>query len=268
MSSHDALFAEHHTRINALVARFQGHQGVDRPCLLHWLSQFESEHVPLALRILANTNYFTRGNVAVLCRQVVELAVTSMDPVARSRILFVLAGRIWEGNAVVARALRHRDIVSSAQIAEFTSLSRMRRGEWEAVVLLKDFAGTGTQLSKWWRDTGEPLVLPLEAQIIIGVPVLHYRARERLAELGLSVISALDLHEGDDIFHTQSALLSEEERQIVLQYCGRTGASTEFVRGYGQSGLLVAFDHGCPNNSIPLLWHDSDSWSALFRRHA
>ena len=26
--------------------------------------------------------------------------------------------------------------------------------------------------------------------------------------------------------------------------------------GYGSCGLMISFQHGCPNNSIPILWYN------------
>ncbi len=74
--------------------------------------------------------------------------------------------------------------------------------------------------------------------------------------------------ENDNVISAMSAVFNEAEKEALLAYCRRTNASPEYLRGYGACGLLVAFKHGCPNNSLPILWHNSKVWHALFRRSA
>lgn len=267
MSPHDMILAENRMRVDRLEAKFQGHNGVDRTVLLHWLRQFRPEDIPLALKLLELATYFTRTNVTALCRQLVEAVFEHLRGVARERVLFVIAGDIWEGNAWVARTMQYSGVVPTEQLSHYSGLRSMQPEAWDALILVKDFSGTGTQLAEWWTGIGEALVLPLDAQVILGVLVLNACARERLEALDLSVLTPRELHDRDNIFRDECTDLSQEEKTTILRYCQSTGASDEYVRGYGGNGLVVAFDYGCPNNSIPLLWHNSDSWSGLFRRH-
>ena len=36
--------------------------------------------------------------------------------------------------------------------------------------------------------------------------------------------------------------------------------------GYGGMGLLLVFEHGTPNNTLPILWRDSEDYFCLFPR--
>jgi hypothetical protein len=267
MSSHDAALAANNRRIAGLAAKFQGHTGLDRALLLHWLGQFRAEHIDLALRVLESVTYFTRRNVKALGEQVVDDAFAFLGDIPRQKVLFVIAADMWDGDVLVARVLRYGGQLPQRQLTQYAHLSSMHAGEWEAVVLLKDFVGTGGQLARWWTDTLEALVLPLEAEVVFGILVLNSLARQRLQPLGPSVVAACELGAVDNVFHGQCNLFSQEEKSTILDYCEQTGAPTHYVRGYGDNGLMVAFDHGCPNNSIPILWYNSESWVPLFSRH-
>ena len=267
MSSHDAVLASHQARIQRLVARFQGHNGFDRALLLHWLGQFALEDIELALRVLENVIYFTRTNIRGLAEQMVDLTFAHLDAVPDEKVLFVFAGDIWESDALVARIVRYDRRVPERQLAQYTELASLDPGDWQAVVVLKDFAGTGQQLADWW-DSAEPLILPLEVEVVLGVLVLNGAAMERLERLGPSILVVRQLNDGNNVFHDECTRFSEGEKEIILRYCRRTAASDEYLRGRGANGLLVAFDHFCPNNSLPVLWHGSGSWTALFGRHA
>jgi hypothetical protein len=64
------------------------------------------------------------------------------------------------------------------------------------------------------------------------------------------------------------AAFDADEKAVVKQYCEKTGSAAQYVHGRGACGLLVAFKHGCPNNSLPILWWESKNWRSLFKRHA
>ena len=60
---------------------------------------------------------------------------------------------------------------------------------------------------------------------------------------------------------------SPEEKRSILTLCRDTRCSNDYIKGYGGCGLLVVFKHGCPNNSVPILWYDNQPhWERLFLR--
>ena len=136
-----------------------------------------------------------------------------------------------------------------------------------AIVFLDDFSGTGETLTDWWTNV-EMLVRPKQAPLVVALLVLSGSARESIEEFSNIVIAVEELTENDNVLSEGSNILSIQEKESVLGYCQRTGCEEAFCRGYGNSGLLMAFRHGCPDNSLPILWHDSDEWQSLFRRRA
>lgn len=267
MSSSDEDLAPHSGQINALVAKFGGHQGIDRPALIHYLSQYDAEHLPLAINLLGNVNYFTNQNISALIDETLRVVFDSLQQHPEQRIMFLLPGRMWEGDATLSRSLYYRQPIPRRQVLTSIDLTRSQAHEWDVVVILKDFAGTGSQLDTWWRTTGESLVLPLEAEVVFAVLVLNRPARQRVEDMGFDVYCSRELDQTQNVFHPSCQDYSEEEKNILYDYCRRTGASAEYIRGRGDNGLLVAFDFGCPNNSLPVLWYGRGQWSPLFKRH-
>jgi len=268
MDSLDLMLASQSANVDSLVATFGGHEGMDRPHILHWLRQFDAEHVPLAVKILDNVRYFTRPNIIAMTREIVQDAYALLSSLNTSRILFLSPGSPWEGDSAMARALRREAAVPLGQLAGMANLPGQSAEDWDAVVICKDFAGTGRQLTDWWLNTGEMVILPLEARIVFAVLVLNDQACCALGDLGYEVICAAQLGQSDNVFHPSCVSFTDTDKQIIASYCERTRAPAEFVRGWGENALLVAFHHGCPNNSLPILWHGSEAWTPFFKRRA
>jgi hypothetical protein len=61
----------------------------------------------------------------------------------------------------------------------------------------------------------------------------------------------------------------DEVDTCIRKYCRRLTERTSSIDtlGFGGLGLGVVFEHGCPNNSLPILWMDQPDWDPLFERH-
>jgi hypothetical protein len=97
--------------------------------------------------------------------------------------------------------------------------------------------------------------------------VLNERAYERIRSFA-NVLAVEELGVNANMLAPESPTFSEEEKPRLFEYCQRTGCQEKFEGGYGQCGLLVAFKHGCPNNSLPILWFHDRNWRSLFNRRA
>jgi hypothetical protein len=135
------------------------------------------------------------------------------------------------------------------------------------VIFVDDFSGTGDTLTAWW-DNVEPLIRPKGVEVVVGLLVMCSKARlkiERFAQLALCVDEVGD---DADVLSDQNDEFSPAQKGALVRWCARTRCEARFRRGYGDMGLLLAFKHGCPNNSLPILWHDSRGWYPLFKRRA
>jgi hypothetical protein len=141
------------------------------------------------------------------------------------------------------------------------------QGHCDALVFIDDFSGTGLTLEKWWENI-EPSVRPANAEIFVGVLVLNERARSRIEDFAEAVLAVEELDESHNVFASANKDFSQIDKDRLLAQCKRTGCGTKYERGFEGCGLLLAFKHGCPNNSLPILWYESDSWRALFKRRA
>ena len=137
----------------------------------------------------------------------------------------------------------------------------------DLIVFLEDFSGTGHTLEEWW-NTNAPIILPIGSSVLFGILVLNHVARTVL-EKELTMIAIQSLEKKDNVLSAECEYFDGIEKESLFSFCKETGCSERYLKGYGECGLLVAFQHGCPNNSLPILWHEkSGVWEALFRRRS
>lgn len=144
------------------------------------------------------------------------------------------------------------------------------------IVLLEDFIGSGTQMQKAIRFAAElnPQILVLAVPLVIcpkGVAVgekmeKHY-PNVRFSPL-LSVPKAAFVCPGPA---PDEPPLFALVRDLVLRLNRQVRGSSSSRRyagpfGFKKTGALLVTHSNCPNNTLSLIHHRSDSWKPLFPR--
>lgn len=253
------------TQISRAAHDFGDHEGMGTPKITRWIAQFDDSDIPLAIRILQEIKYYSIENIRSMIRSLVELTYHHFSTVNRNRILFVPIGASYEGSSVVARALRD-EIRNERRIKSMADLESLEPGTFDALVFLDDFSGTGSTLRIWWMNV-ESIVRPRNVPFAVALLVLNYRARVTIEQFA-NVICVDELNESFNVVGPQSQRFEQVEKERIAEYCRRTGCAPRYLLGFGNCGLLVAFKHQCPNNSLPILWHTCDQppWETLFKR--
>lgn len=259
--------AAYRTDIDEAASRFGDHEGVDEARVLEWLGQFDDDHLAVAAKILGKIRYYGAAAIRALTRQLVLMVRDEHPTEPLNRIVFVPVGPPGGGAMTVARVLRQLNEARGTRILTMADIESVDADQMSIVVLINDFSGTGTELKEWWYMV-EPLIASKDAKTVIAVLVMNAGAREELEEITRDVLSVDELGSEENVLAAASTVFAEEERTVLLEYCQRTGCSERYVRGFGECGLLVAFKHFCPNNSLPFLWYDADSWRPIFKRRA
>lgn len=63
-------------------------------------------------------------------------------------------------------------------------------------------------------------------------------------------------------------LFMPSQAEIMVDLCSRYPPSGSQSLGFGDTGALLAFAHGIPNNAPRMFWKSSPKWQALFPRRA
>jgi hypothetical protein len=257
----------HGNRIDQAAHRFRDHEGMSSDHVLDWVSRFDDADVDLAIKILERTRYYSGAVIRGMVVDLVRLIHRHLHGVRRDRIYYVPVGHAGGGAAIIARALVQVPGVLQERVKLMVELEAIPKAEIGAIVFIDDFSGSGQTLSDWWTNV-EMMIRPLGVPIVIGLLVLNNMARAKIETFATALLPVEELQEENNVLSPQSVDFQQPEKESILEYCRGTGCGPFLERGYAGCGLLVAFRHLCPDNSLPILWYDSEHWGRLFNRRA
>jgi hypothetical protein len=259
MTSWTSVFSGYRHSINE--------QRIDR-----WLEQFDGAHRDLAARVLDSVDFVTHEQMASSFRETVKI-MGGWDPDPNQRqgnwrfVGFSVSS--GESGDTMLHKFRLANRLTGKQYNPLfihkSELLAGNLGHEDTVVFVDDFTGTGSQVTDAWAENIQEL-LPGNPRIFIVFAAASARARVKIeTETSLTVISGIELTEHDDLFSSACVHFTQDEKDVILEYCRRS--DRRYPRGYGDCGFLLVFAHNCPNNSIPILHAFNRRWEGLFRRY-
>ncbi len=254
---------------HAAAERFADHERMSLGRVEQWAAQFEDCDRGLVGKILQTIKYFSTLAIRDMATRLVDLVLQELGDCRTDAIVLAPVGEPSGGSSVIARALRDlkRDTKAPWRLVSKADLEQLDPAQVDAIVFFDDFSGTGDTLRKWWEGV-EPLVLPKAAVIVVALLVIYHDAADEIDKFADAAICVEALDERQNALSPQSEHFTEQEQATLRSYCALTGVSERLSEGYGHCGLLVAFKHGCPNNSLPVLWCETQQWVNLFLRSA
>ncbi|MCK4731580.1 MAG: hypothetical protein KAT65_03895 [Methanophagales archaeon] len=246
--------------------RFHDHERMSVNRVKKWAAQFENEQ-NLAKKILINIKYYSGAIIKEAVEGLIDLACQHFEA-ERNELLYVPIGSPVEGSYVVARAIRGIEGIEESNFRFMSDLAKpTRTSRFKGMVLIDDFSGTGDSFSSWW-EINETLIRPWRLPLIIGLLVLNYKANAALEKIPAELIYIDYLDLNDNVLLNDSNIFTQGEKQLLEHFCRKTRCRQMLLKGWSECGLLLAFRHGCPNNSLPILWYNKRRWQKLFNRRA
>jgi len=250
-----------------------------------WLNQFDAPDQDLAARVLDAVEFYGQSQIHAAYRNALESldgwhkAASKRKGKWRFAAMSRSAGESGDAmlyqfrvaNGLDAKPLNELFVPSLSDLFRLANLPDSdphKLGRDDVVVLLDDFSGSGAQVCDAWNDPELSFgaLLAGVGKVYLIVVAASRSARKRIKEeTKISLVSAHELQESDNIFSDHCGHFTTADRTKLLHY--GTIADKTAPKGFGNCGFVVVFQHRTPNNSIPILHADNSNWIGLFPRH-
>jgi|ERR1035437_22027 hypothetical protein len=252
--------------IEDFINRCGDHHLVTRPRVLNWIQQFDDESLIIPEKILTKLKYYSSATLTIMTDNLIKIITTNLG-CNKDDIYYVPIGGAGSGAQNIARAIRNNKRVNPVNVVNLHELYVNRAAEVhnKHLILIDDFSGSGKTIKEWF-EMNEPLIYPFNANLSIALLVLNHKAEEKVRKLNLPTFNVEFIDSKSDVFDDSCNIFKNEEKNVLLEFCKKTGCSDPYLKGFGDCGIMVSFQHGCPNNSIPVLWYDRKQWITLFER--
>ena len=236
-----------------------------------WLEQFDKADLDVAARILDAVMFIGHEQIKTKYRELLQgLDGWHEDPRhRRGRWYFVpFSGSTGEsGDSMVhvfrmATAMTRRNY--NPLFVHRSELVSLRLTPEDTVILIDDFSGTGRQATKAWNEVFSEILSEEPRTYLLLVAATQGAVEKVREETDMELICGTILDKRHNLFDPLCKYFEDVEKTRIEKYCRK--ADRKFPKGSGDAGLLVAFAHRCPNNSLPILHADHDDWSGLFPR--
>ena len=252
--------------INSILDKYADHPNINRNNVINWIRQFPSKTRRICPKIVDFLSYYSSSCLNAMTNELIRIIQHNYSNYRLNEIGFVPIGGAGSGAQLIARRIKSIRGIPKNNIVNLFELTQTDiKNRLKAIVFIDDFSGTGNTI-KDWLLTIEPIILPLGLEMSFGILVLNYVADEELSKINKNIHFIEYLNKNRNIFYNECNSFSSNEKAAILTACKITCCTDTYLKGYGECGLLVSFQHGCPNNSLPILWYSSKKWINLFNR--
>ena len=257
------------------VQRFGAYRhAIDIPSVNTWLHQFEDADLDLAARVLDCVDFVGAQGIAASFRTGLNsLGGWHADPTKRvGKWRFcpwsTSAGESGDSmlhNFRIANNLSAKTKAVKELFIQPAEIVMSRLGSEDSLVFVNDFVGSGSEVCEAWENYFSELAAGV-GNVYLLVSVSCSSGRKRIAEeTDVKVVFGQELTEVDNLFDAKCKHFDKTDKDALMSYAAK--ADKKQPKGYGDCGLLLVFQHRCPNNTVPFLHATSKKWDPLFPRH-
>jgi hypothetical protein len=245
---------------------------VSEQTLGDWIEQFSANHRDIAARLLDAVDFFSVERIAGAFRTALAALPgwNSDEQQRRGKWRFAALSRSAgeSGDAMMHRFRVANGLDAKKFNALFIHPSQIlteQLGADDTLVLIDDFIGTGDSVCSAWEQSFAEMLFDVGKVYLVVVAATRTGRLRVEAETSMTCVPGKELTERDNFFAAECVMFSEAEKTAVLTYCRR--ANSKDPKGYKGCGLVLTFQHRCPNNSLPIFHADNHRWTAIFPRH-
>jgi hypothetical protein len=245
---------------------------VSEQSLSDWIEQFADNHRDVSARLLDVVDFYSIDRISGAFRTALNALPDWHRDQRRRNGKWRFAG-LSHSAGESADAMMHRFRIANGLDGKphnelFIHPSQIlteKLGADDILVLIDDFVGSGDSVCSAWDKSFAEMVFDIGKVYLVVVAAIHAGRVRVENETSMTCVSGQELTDEDNFFAAQCGVFSNKEKAVVLSYCQR--ASKKEPKGYKDCGLVLAFQHRCPNNTLPIFHIDTNRWTGLFPRH-
>lgn len=263
-----------------------------------WLQNFDERDRSLAALLLDKfTFYNARLTDALLIASYSSIAdglPKGPDAPCRNQLLSALTTAVFtpvrgerpnltdSGLMLCRRARQLIGIPESLIVETGAAIDHAYAGK--TVVFLDDFIGSGDQFLATWRgkDNGRSFEVAQSKSGFVAIYLTLVSTTFGLSKIEklASTVAVCATHVLDEQSTVEGLLKRSPQLQVALhdflrKYSARLAPKEEYIAnnasylslGYKERGLLLGFEHGIPDSTLPIFWAPgNDNWEPLIER--
>lgn len=272
------------TKIQDLITgRFK--QALTVTDVYNWLSNFKEPDIPTALRILEKLEYLSVNMCIKLYNDHLRRILRDTS---KKQILLLPIGDFGKSGSAMIYLLKQTPTMKDRRLKRtfylFASLQELEM-QWpmagidpaEALLLfVDDYLGSGRSLIDFYNGKGKERGVKDWLDGLDSVPemkVISLLFQTDTKEYLARQLPFLQIYgeERGRIFAPEGSPFGHHSRMIPVREMAYTYGKKLRTKeisplGYRNSQGLVAFAHSTPNNTLPIIWANMNSWRPLFPR--
>ena len=243
--------------------------------LVRWFENFEEEDLPLIYDMLQVFEYITFSEMQYRLEDLLKSIFDDLE--GHDKVLVVPFGKFGKSGTLVSYPLTHSDFYESkskeGRIIISNDFKKFENVDITTIILLDDFIGTGRTFCEDYVDMGLESWLDsknITKRYILSTVIMS-KGKRKINETFPDIkIYAQERHK---IFKKNDSPIGffgnvNDYEQVNDKYEKIIKVSKGYKKGYRGSESLIAFTHGTPNNTIPIIWWENKKWIPLLPRHA
>lgn len=245
-----------------------------------WIQNFQEEDYIYALELFSKMTYVSEEELYYQCQKYLSQAVLGHP----GKVYIHPIERFGKSSTLLSYYLKKTEIFNSLDkqkrilfISAYQDLTKRVFSKHDLIIYLDDFFGTGNSLIKaieYTRRNGHPSIRKIKNKRALCIYYMDV-AKQKLNDFDHTIKILGNLHH--KLFDTylgsfapstfaenyrNKARLIVQKRQMLI----KGDAEKYYELGYYDSEAFITFPYLTPNNSIPFLWWNRNSWFPLFPR--
>jgi hypothetical protein len=215
---------------------------------------------------LDKLTYVTNENLVQLINSSNNVLHSKINVDDSHKCFFSCIGDITSGSTHLAKHFQEESRIKEKLFKKTEDLQLFveKNRKIDTLILIDDFVGSGNTYLKWYKRNTQMLNNCLEV-FFIALIALEKGIKKIEQETNTKVLCKYVLDESDQVI--DGTLFDFEEKGEIKRLIDKYSylIKSDYVNGYDNCQLLLAFEDNIPNNSIGILWWP-ENWMPLFNR--